>query len=57
VANTAGDAWNGAAKWVGDHKAEIAIGVGVVAFAAATILTPRVGIRFTTRLHLKTQNG
>jgi Domain of unknown function (DUF4157) len=39
VANTAGNAWNGASKWVSDHKAEIAIGVGVVALAAATIVT------------------
>jgi hypothetical protein len=33
------NAWNGASKWVSDHKAEIAIGVGVVALAAATIAT------------------
>jgi hypothetical protein len=39
VAKTTGDAWNGAAKWVSDHKAEIAIGVGVVALVAATVLT------------------
>jgi hypothetical protein len=39
VANTARNAWNGAANWVDKHKAEIAIGVGVVALAAATIVT------------------
>jgi hypothetical protein len=33
------NAWNGAAQWVSKHKAEIAIGVGVVALAAATIAT------------------
>jgi hypothetical protein len=33
------NAWNGAAQWVNKHKAEIAIGVGVVALAAATIAT------------------
>jgi uncharacterized paraquat-inducible protein A len=38
-------------------KAEIAIDVGVVAFAAATILTLLVGIRFTKRLHLTPRNG
>jgi hypothetical protein len=39
VSKTAGDAWNGASKWVSDHKAEIAITVGVVALVAATVLT------------------
>jgi hypothetical protein len=33
------NAWNGASKWVSDHKADIAIGVGIAALAAATILT------------------
>ena len=33
------DAWSGASNWVSDHKAEIAIGVGVVALVAATVLT------------------
>jgi hypothetical protein len=33
------NAYKGAANWVNEHKADIAIGVGIAALAAATILT------------------